>query len=178
VRNVQNKKWKAGETLKSALLSRCGKYRFELSRMWAPEKPPFLFIMLNPSTADANEDDPTITRCINFVKSFGGGSLQVVNLFAFRATNPKELLKAEDPIGEWGDTYILEQAELTLERGGKIICAWGTGGVLNGRDQEVKELLKDYPLYALAVTKGGHPNHPLYLKADRKPITFRRRGRV
>jgi len=175
---VAKEKWVKGETLKSALISRCGKYRFELSRMWNPEKPPYLFIMLNPSTADADNPDPTITRCVNFVKDFGGGSLQVVNLFAYRTKKKSLLPSIEDPIGKWNDNYIIEQAETTIDLGGKIICGWGTDGVLHERELEVRELLKDFPLYVLAITKGGHPNHPLYLKADRKPITFKRKGQV
>lgn len=85
--------------IKSAIISECGKYRYSLSRIWDENKANVLFIMLNPSTADGDVDDPTIRRCIGFAKSWGYGGIYVGNLFAYRATDPKELLKVENPIG-------------------------------------------------------------------------------
>lgn len=85
---------------KTAIISEDEKYRYQLSRCWDETKPRILFIMLNPSTADANIDDPTIRRVISFAKSWGYGGVYVGNLFAFRSTDPKGLKQIADPVGE------------------------------------------------------------------------------
>ena len=84
----------------NAVISECGKYRYSLTRIWDESKPKVMFIMLNSSTANANNDDPTIRRCINFAKAWGFGDLYVCNIFAYRATNPQELLKVDNPFGD------------------------------------------------------------------------------
>src|ERR1700741_1245036 len=106
---------------KSAIISDCKKYRYSLSRVWDSSKPKVLFIMLNPSTADANNDDPTIRRCMNFAKSWGFGSLYVGNLFAFRSKEPTHLLYAEDPIGNLNANHLQTMSEFV----DLIVCAWG-----------------------------------------------------
>lgn len=167
-----------GDVIKLATISSCGTYRYFLSRFWDGEKPPVLFIMLNPSTADGKEDDATIRKCLKFSKSWGFGGLHVVNLFAFRATDKSEIRKQRDPIGYGNDDYVLEQAEFVTRAGGKVVCAWGTDGTLLGRDEKVLELLKDFRLHAVHVTKDGHPGHPLYLKDSSKLKVFKRKGQV
>lgn len=125
--------------------------------------------MLNPSTADEQRNDPTIQRCIEFARIWQFGSVEVVNLFAYRATDMKELLKVNDPVGEENDLFI-EQA---IERCSTIVVGWGTKGTLLGRDRQVMQLLtckKD--LYCLGVTKDGHPRHPLYMKGDARLKRF------
>lgn len=92
--------------IKDAILSEDRKYRYILSRTWDETKPTVLFIGLNPSTADENEDDPTIRRCIIFAKSWGYGGLIMANLFAFRTTNPQGLYSEKNPVGSENDYYI------------------------------------------------------------------------
>lgn len=128
------------------------------------------FIMLNPSTADSFEDDPTIRRCIGFAKSWEYGGIYVVNLFAYRATNPKDLLNAPDPIGQNNWRYIQQYTSVSE----KIICAWGNHSI-------VKKISKKFPnynppvsktLFCLGKNSKGDPKHPLYLKKNLKPILF------
>ena len=146
---------------RGAIISDCGTYRYRLWRRW-DAGPACVFIMLNPSTADATNDDPTIRRCIGFAKREGCGSLEVVNLFAFRATSPADLKKAEDPVGPENDSY-LQQAMFYAK--GTVIAAWGAHGSYLNRDKDVRQLL-DEPLKCLGMTKTNAPKHPLYIKAD------------
>lgn len=147
----------------AAGLSPDGMYRYWLRRTWNEDKPVVCFIMLNPSTADAHVDDATIRRCVGFAKSWGYGALSVVNLFAYRATDPKELSKAADPIGPENDVCI---EATTLNR--RVVCAWGCGGELKGRAKEVLESLRrrEIDVRCLGTTKDGHPRHPLYVKGN------------
>jgi len=141
-------------------------YRYNLVRDWAddPESRGMLFVMLNPSTADAVEDDPTIRRCINFAKREGCGYLEVVNLFAFRATDPKDMKEAADPVGVEND-MVIRQA---LADADVVVCAWGAHGTFQDRDKEVVDIIRDsgHDAMALGFTKDGLPRHPLYIKAD------------
>lgn len=155
-------------------LSSDGLYRYRLTRRWgAPSDPCICWIMLNPSTADATVDDPTIRRCIGFSESWGFGSLTVVNLFGLRSTNPQGLLAPDvDPIGPDND-HAVRLAALEADR---CIAAWGTKGGLRHRNAEVIRLVTGdcmEPMHALAVTKDGHPKHPLYVKGDTTPVLFR-----
>ncbi len=154
--------------IKDAVISPRGRYRYLLTRYISNSPKQLVFIMLNPSTADAVDDDPTIRRCIGFCKSFGYGKVSVVNLFAFRATDPSELLTAHDPIGAENAKYIKD----TVEKADLTICAWGTKGSINNQDKVVLELLKHSRLHALKISKRGYPCHPLYLKSDLKPFVF------
>lgn len=94
----------------AAGLSPCGLYRFWLTRCWAPAKPCALFIMLNPSTADHEQDDATIRKCIGFARRWGMGSIRVANLFAYRATKPDDLKRADNPIGGLSTEIQIEMA--------------------------------------------------------------------
>ena len=167
-----------------AIISDCGTYRYRLSRKWdGPNVKPCVFIMLNPSTADASKDDPTIRRCINFAKSWGCGELIVVNLFAFRATSPKDMMAADDPVGPENMTHVKEAVDYALhgheawpDGKGMVVCAWGANGNFMGQDQTVLgwvESEQAEPM-ALAFTKNGQPRHPLYLKSDSQPMPFER----
>ncbi len=151
-----------------AVISPCNNYRYFLSRLISLDQKVLTFIMLNPSTADAVDDDPTIRRCIGFCDSLGYGTLQVVNLFAYRSTDPSELLTAEDPVG----IENLEFVKNTVQKSDMIICAWGTKGSIKNQNKVIINHLKNFDLYALKITKGGHPSHPLYLKSDLKPMLF------
>jgi len=143
-------------------------FRYNLWRIWDTAKPYALFVGLNPSTADATEDDPTIRRCKRFAADWGYGGIHMVNLFAYRATKPENMMKAYGPHGADNDQWI----KALTEHAGIIICAWGANGDYLNRDQEVIELLESFDLYHLGMTKDGKPRHPLYIKADTKPIPF------
>lgn len=157
---------------KDANISKCKKYRYSLTRLWDENKPCVLFIMLNPSTADAEYDDPTIRRCINFAKNWGFGGLNVCNLFAYRSTDPLELLRINNPQGE-DNLYCLEYYISVSE---KIICAWGNEPVLKkiNSDMQIMELIykQKEKVHYLELSKKGTPKHPLYLKKDLQPKLF------
>ncbi|MEU8139034.1 DUF1643 domain-containing protein [Streptodolium elevatio] len=152
------------EVHRSAVLSQCGTYRYELTRHWAPG-PVVGWVMLNPSTADAAADDPTIRRCTGYAKAWGYGGLVVRNLYALRATDPAELARHTDPIGPYNDAYLAECAADPL-----TVVAWGARGGDRGRD--VLALLERLGVrpYRLGATDDGQPRHPLYLKTDLAPI--------
>lgn len=146
----------------SALFSPCRLYRYDLWRKWGDE-PYCMFVGLNPSTADETQDDPTIRRCVGYAKRWNYGGLCMTNLFAFRATQPKDMMAAQDPIGPDNDRTLT-----TLSRGaGIVVAAWGKDGKHMGRDKQVMALLPH--LYCLKQNKDGSPAHPLYLRGDAKP---------
>ena len=152
--------------MKSAKFSPCRKYRYELWRWWDKSKGFVLFIGLNPSTADETSDDPTIRRCINFVKDWGFGGLCMANLFAYRATEPKQMMISDEPIGPDND-ITLKNLALKADM---IVAAWGGNGVFNDRDKEVLSMIKR--MLCLGKTKNGHPRHPLYVKRDTELIVL------
>lgn len=135
-----------------------GAYRYTLWRIWDEQSPRALFVLLNPSTADAEQDDPTLRRCLGFARREGCGSLEIVNLFAYRTTQPALLKMISDPIGVENDQHIAAAAQ----RANIIVLGWGTHGTYRARDREVLQLLTAYPLYCLELTKNGYPKHPLY----------------
>ncbi len=161
-------------TTSSAFISECGKYRYELRCTWDESRPKVLFIMLNPSTADAEIDDPTIMRCIGFAKSWSYGGILVGNLFAYRATEPKTLLTVSDPIGQENLTHL----KVMYNESDVAICAWGNGHLL---EKLAKKIGADYKplsgflgrIYYLELSNDGTPKHPLYLKSDLKPIRLK-----
>jgi hypothetical protein len=156
--------------MRAAGISEDGLYRYWLRRSWkrGGDGRVVCFVMLNPSTADGAIDDPTIRRCMAFVRAWGASVLSVRNLFAYRCTDPAELRTACDPIGPNGDRHleIAKTAHL-------VVAAWGAGGSLRGRDKQALEILSGTDLYCLRVTKHGHPQHPLYVRADAQPMLFR-----
>ncbi len=142
-----------------------GPYRYNLWRTWDFIKGQVVWVMLNPSTADANADDPTIRRCINFARDWGYGGIVVVNLFGLRATDPKKIKNHADPVGPKNDEMLLRQCQL----GEVVICAWGNHGLYLGRDKIITELLnsRGVDTYRLgAPTKEDSPRHPLYMRKD------------
>lgn len=144
-----------------------GPYRYLLWRVWDPDLPRLLWMLLNPSTADEDVDDPTLRRVLGFSHSFGFGGLEVVNLFALRSPDPRALAHTADPVGPENDSYIRE----ALERATKIVAAWGRFGVLYRRDRSVLAQI-DYPIFCLGVTRNGNPRHPLYLPRDTSLCPF------
>jgi len=157
-----------------AVLSACEQYRYALTREWARGTPPLTFLMLNPSTADATTDDSTIGRCIGFARGRGYGALRVLNLFAFRATNPEDMMAASDPVGPENDEHIREAFATAAEAGAPVIAAWGVNGTHAGRDATVRALATEccVTLMCLGTTKEGHPRHPLYVPAAQEFVTF------
>jgi len=143
---------------RAAIFSTCQKYRYVLSRSWEETLPKLLLIGLNPSTADATQDDPTIRRCIGFAQRWGFGSVYICNLFAFRATHPKDLKAALVPIGTLNDFY-LNQYHKSCDQ---TVVAWGNDGEHLDRNLHVLQLI-DRP-YCLNINKNGQPAHPLYQK--------------
>ena len=157
---------------KTATFSPDRKYRYTLHRIWNESKPLLAFIMCNPSTADENILDPTVTLCFNFAGKWGYGGLVVGNIFALRSTDPKGLLGVSDPIGPDNNNAIRDIAE----QAGTIFAAWGSfpvlGQIMKQRAEAVKNLLHDFDLYALRINKDGSPKHPLYTKGDIEPVLF------
>lgn len=157
----------APEMRKGATVSPCGLFRYNLFRHWG-ERPGnrLLFVMLNPSTADAEEDDPTIRKCIGFAQRNGHDGIDVVNLYAYRATKPADLRKAGYPVGPFNDSHIISTAMANKEFGGKTVCAWGAIGSKLERPLAVVKSLRfvaGVNPYALAICKDGNPAHPLML---------------
>lgn len=144
-----------------------GDYRYLLTRRWGTGTKLKLatFIGLNPSTADAEKDDPTIRRCVNFAKTWGCDVLWMVNLFAYRSTRPKDMLTAEDPIGPDNQRWLLR----AYEASDIVIACWGNHGRHLGQDQVVRDLFRE-KLSILRLNQAtGQPAHPLYLPAALKP---------
>lgn len=147
-----------------ATIDPSGVYRYHLTRRWG-EEPPLGFVMLNPSTADATADDPTIRRCIGFAKREGLGGIRVVNLYALRATDPDELWRHPDPFGPANAQHIRAAVAEARWNSTPLIVAWGAKAK-PGRVAVVMPLLAGADLRSLGVTAQGHPRHPLYVRGD------------
>lgn len=144
-----------------AVYSPCEQYRYWLSRTWE-DGPTVSFVGLNPSTATEATDDPTVRRCRRFAERWGYGGFIMLNLFAFRATEPKEMKVQEHPVGSETDRYLLEGAYQSQE----IVCCWGIHGHFRGRAAYVEKMLRaEYSakLRYLRLVSGGTPGYPLYL---------------
>lgn len=150
-----------------------GVYRYWLERTWDKDKPAVAFVMLNPSTADAKTDDPTIRKCIGFARHWGYGGIVVANLFAFRATKFKDLQRALDPIGGTRNYGFLQRA---LDDYKTIVCAWGVHGSHLDQDRvflQMAERAAATPrLRCLKLTAARHPTHPLYVSYDQPLISY------
>ncbi len=165
---------------RAAVISPCGRYRYHLSRDWVPNGRRAVFVMLNPSTADAERDDPTIRKCTGFADRWGCGGYDVVNLYAYRATKPAELWRAADPIGPDNIEHIL--AACCPPEGVApvhVVCAWGVHAQ-ESHAAYVVTLLQSYgaSLRALSRTRDGQPGHPLMLSYDRPLLDLRLSDRV
>ena len=147
-----------------------GAYRYSLWRRVGPSPGRVLFVMLNPSTADAIADDPTIRRCSGFARAWGYGELEVCNLFAYRTPYPRELLGVEDPVGPSNDRFLSRAAA----RADRVLAAWGVVGMRSVRAAAVLENLRKVPLSCLGRTRDGAPRHPLYVPSCTRPRRFSR----
>ncbi len=140
-----------------ATISACGRYRYTLTRRWGSGSSSVLWVMLNPSTADATLDDPTIRRCIAFSKAWGRDALTVCNLYALRTTYPAELWKCADPVGPENDKHIVRSG------GDVIVCAWGANAKADRVTAFFNLMSGMAPMLCLGTTKAGAPRHPLYV---------------
>lgn len=161
-----------GDDAAGALFGNAGPYRYALWRVWDRSLPRCVFVMLNPSTADHEQLDPTVRRCIGFARAWGFGSLYVLNLFALRSTDPRALYTDVEPVGAANDYWIREYVRAANVR--EVVCAWGVHGALNGRGAAVRSLLESIGVQpmCLGVTKDRYPRHPLYLAASTRPVRF------
>lgn len=156
-----------GRTPSGAIFSDDGMYRYALWRVWDCTLPLLGYGLLNPSTADAATNDPTISRCCTRAKLLGYGGIIVWNLFAFRATDPKDMKRAAEPIGELNPIWIMR----CVRRCAMTICGWGTDGAYKQQGRLVRHFLRHHclPYYLRLSEKTGQPWHPLYLPYDLKP---------
>jgi hypothetical protein len=155
-----------------AIFSPNRQYRYRLTRTWG-NGPSLIFLLHNPSTADERKDDPTITRCMGRASNEGYGGVVILNLFAMRATDPKDLLYVEDAIGPENDAYLHNE----LSNAHRIVCAWGNlHKKLATRENQVLTLIGARQLYCLKINESsGSPGHPLYLAMNLKIKPWERR---
>ncbi|WP_306005197.1 DUF1643 domain-containing protein [Aquicoccus porphyridii] len=156
-----------GDAPSTAVYSDCERYRYTLTREWAPGAGRALFIMLNPSTATEVQNDPTVERCERRARALGFGAFRVTNIFAWRDTDPRKMRAAPDPVGPENDAAIVESCDWA----DRIVAAWGTHGAHLGRGAVVEALLRGTgaPVFHLGLSKAGHPKHPLYIAYARQP---------
>ncbi len=156
--------------VKSAIIDKSKKYRYFLERRWGLDAENVInFILLNPSTADATSDDPTVKACIEFAKRWKFDGIMITNLFAFRATDPAKMKSCQSPHGFQNDKFIKSVAKKSK----MVVVAWGNHGTHCARDKEVLKILRaiNQP-FCLGITKSGNPKHPLYIKRTTKPKLF------
>jgi hypothetical protein len=151
------------------------KFRYKLWRVSDISKDSILWVLLNPSTADEKTLDPTLTRCWKYSTLWGYGEFRVINVFAYRATDPKKLFKLDDKyiVGVENNDSILKECCIAS----KIIVGWGNN-ICRFEDRliELDQMLYPLELYALNVTKRGQPSHPLYLRGDKKPFLYKNKN--
>ena len=156
----------------AAIFSACRRYRYTLRREGLPGigEGRVMFLMLNPSTADAVRDDPTVRRCMGFSRHWGYRELVVGNIFALRSTDPQALYRVEDPIGELNDEHLLREA-LAAEL---VVAAWGVHGKHLERGDGVAAMLgrAGVTLYCLGHNQNGSPRHPLYVPGGIEPMAY------
>ena len=147
----------------AAVFDRSRTYRYLVTRIWDRSRRPLVWVMLNPSTADAFVEDPTVRRCLSFARREGAGGIAVVNLFALRSTDPRVLRHHADPVGRYNDAFIRQATA-----GGRVVAAWGAAGTEHGRGAAVAAALttRGVSLSCLGTTSTGQPRHPLYVPGD------------
>lgn len=156
------------------------RYRYELRRIWNDSLPLLVVCMLNPSTADHQINDPTILALIHFATSWGYGGIVVVNLYAFRAPQPKVMMAADSPIGPDNHIHIQNALIYARNNGGRLLAAWGNGGAFEDREGWFcsRARLHKVTLTCLGTTKGWHPKHPMArgnhrIDRDQHPVVWR-----
>lgn len=158
-----------GDAASEAVYSGCEGYRYRLTRTWS-SGPKALFIMLNPSTATEVQNDPTVERCERRARALGFGAFRVTNIFAFRATDPRVMRAAQDPVGTGNDAAILDGVTWA----DRILCAWGNHGLHLNRGAQVTAMLRatGVELEHLGLTGQDQPRHPLYVGYDQQPVRW------
>ena len=154
----------------TAHFSDCGLYRYNLIRRFAQGNGIINFIMLNPSTANEEFNDPTVARCEQRAINGGYEKMIVTNIFAYRATDPQDMISQEDPIGELNDFSIINEAK----KADLVVCAWGEISKHMKRGEKVRKLLliNNIKANALKINKSGEPAHPLYLSMSLEPVRY------
>lgn len=159
-------------THSTAVYSPCESYRYALERRWSDGGKFLVMIMLNPSTATEAQNDPTVARCERRARMWGFDGLLVLNIFAYRATDPQDMKAAADPVGPLNDLTIMDAITgVAMNPASQILCGWGTHGNHTGRADKVLAMIAARGITPLALswTKDGHPQHPLYIGYNRKP---------
>ncbi len=149
---------------RGALLSDCGRYRYRLWRLWNRDAPVMTWVLLNPSTADASVDDPTLRKCIGFAKAHQHGGVILVNLFAWRATDPSELTGVADPVGPENDEHIRWACGAPML--GTVVAGWGAEKCAERRARSALMIMRgpdSRRVQCFGKSKNGHPRHPLYV---------------
>lgn len=170
------------------------RYRYRLWRRWGEFAPKLYVIGLNSSTADAAKNDPTVTRCIGYAKRWGFDGLEMLNLFAYRATDTRDMLRADDPLGNDNRRILHEQCETAIALGSGLLCAWGALGRHWDQEADFIAMLQRgaigldgvMPAACLGLTVMNSPVHPLYQRAEALPFAYvgdggelvRRRGGI
>jgi hypothetical protein len=159
---------------KRAIISKCKSYRYWLCRevLKSEKFKPVVFIMLNPSTADGLKDDPTVRRCVSYVESWKCSHLIIVNIFAYRSTQPCNLwgVDVKDPIGPLNNGAIMTALNIAYENEGIVVAAWGEHGSYMSRGETVLKSIYKYNPFCLKINKSGNPAHPLYQRKDAQLI--------
>lgn len=160
-------------TIRSAQFSSCYKYRYGLLVQWDDHKPIMVWCMLNPSTADEDKNDPTIERCERRARKLGFGGLYILNIFAYRATDPKDMKKQKDPQGYWNNHTIVSVINTyldvdTTKQNVNVHCGWGTHGSYRNRGKDVMEIITAMGATPVCLKQNanGSPKHPLYCSYD------------
>ncbi len=143
-------------------------YRYRLGIVWNADKPALTFILMNPSTASETENDPTVARCCERARRQGYGGVIILNAFAFRATDPRVMLAANDPVGPLNDRVLFDNISMVAAAGWPVILGWGQNGAHRGRDKDIWALLYEAGVQpmCLKVAANGQPVHPLYIPYD------------
>ncbi|WP_407494898.1 DUF1643 domain-containing protein [Pseudooceanicola sp. MF1-13] len=162
-----SRQFQKGDAASVAEYSPCDLYRYSLTRVWDEGLPRVMFVMLNPSKATEVQNDPTVERCERRARVLGFGGFRVTNIFAFRATDPRDLKRAAQPVGVANDAAIRDGVAWADQ----VVAGWGAHGDHLGRGAEVAHLLADLGCAAqhLGLSKAGHPRHPLYIAYAQKP---------
>lgn len=164
-------KW-AIEEKRTAVFSPCRKWRYHLQHVWDDNQPNLLWLMLNPSTADETQNDPTVERCEQRARMWGYGGVEIYNIFGFRATDPNNMKAYGDPVGPDNDKWITKfalKSQQTL-----AIAGWGNHGSHNKRNEEIIKIItqNNGRVKALKINASGDPKHPLYVGYAQKPVLF------
>jgi hypothetical protein len=158
------------ETKTEAVYSECGQYRYYLCWRWS-DAPALYVWMLNPSTATHEHLDNTVKGLIKHARQWGYGAVVIINLFAFRATQPRDMLAASDPVGPHNDATTLATLRAAVEDGSPVVAAWGTDGKHRGRAAKARAMAKqlDCQLFVFQFNMDGSPGHPLYIPHEVRP---------